>query len=133
MKQGLKASQNSGRSLSRRLCSFLLTYHSTVHATTGVTPCSLFLKREVCTRFDLLLPDASAHVTEKQLQQQLHHDRSRSRVRHLTVGQKVVVKNLRSGPDWIPAIAVERLGPLSYLVETQDQQVWRRPSTRGRH
>ena len=44
VKQSLKASQSSGLTLSRRLCEFLLMYRSSVHATTGVTPSSLFLK-----------------------------------------------------------------------------------------
>ena len=37
-----------------------------------------------------------------------------------------MVKNLRSGPKWIPALIVERLGPLSYLIETADKELWRR-------
>jgi len=37
-----------------------------------------------------------------------------------------MAKNLRSGPTWIPAVVVERLGPLSYLVETEDHDLWRR-------
>ena len=61
MKQGLKASLSSGLSLSHRLSNFLLTYRSTIHSTTGVSPCSLFLKREVRTRFDLR-PDIESRV-----------------------------------------------------------------------
>ena len=37
-----------------------------------------------------------------------------------------MAKNLRPGPNWIPAVVVERLGPLSYLVETEDRELWRR-------
>ena len=37
-----------------------------------------------------------------------------------------MAKNLRPGPKWIPAVIVERLGPLSYLVETNDYDLWRR-------
>ena len=37
-----------------------------------------------------------------------------------------MAKNFRAGPDWVPAMIVARLGPLSYLVETQDKLVWRR-------
>lgn len=125
MKQALKASLSSGAPLSQRLCNFLLTYRSTAHSTTGVTPCSLFLKREVRTRFDLLRPDQDSHVKEKQAKQKTAHDRH-CRTRHFTVGQGVMAKNLRPGPDWIPATVVERLGPLSYLVETSDHQLWRR-------
>ena len=54
MKQSPKASQNSGLPLSQRLCEFLLLYHSSTHAMTGVSPNSLFLKREVRTRLVLI-------------------------------------------------------------------------------
>ena len=37
-----------------------------------------------------------------------------------------MAKNLRPGPKWIPAVIVERLGPLSYLVESNDCDLWRR-------
>ena len=37
-----------------------------------------------------------------------------------------MAKNLRPGPNWIPAVIEQRLGPLSYLVKTQDDQKWRR-------
>lgn len=57
LKQGLKASQSSGGALSHRLANFLLMYRSSVHSTTGVTPSSLFLRRELRTQFDLLRPD----------------------------------------------------------------------------
>ena len=46
---GLKVSLSSGLSLSRRLRNFLLMYRSAVHSTTGVTPSSLFLKRDLRT------------------------------------------------------------------------------------
>ena len=47
------------------------------------------------------------------MQQKTDHDRH-ARMRQFSIGQRVMAKNLRPGPDWIPAIIVERLGPLSY-------------------
>ena len=125
LKQSLKATQGSGLPLSQRLCNFLLTYRSSVHATTGVTPSSLFLKREVRTRLDLMKPDSESRVLEKQSQQKADHDKH-ARTRQFSVGDLVMAKNLRSGADWIPATIVARLGPLSFLVETQDKLLWRR-------
>ena len=49
VKQALKASVSDERSFKQRLCSFLLTYRTTPHAATGVTPCTLFLQRSVRT------------------------------------------------------------------------------------
>ena len=56
LKQSLKTTSNSGHSLNYRVSNYLLSYRSTPHATTGVAPCTLFLKRNLRTRFDLLRP-----------------------------------------------------------------------------
>jgi len=125
LKQGLKANLSSGRPLSQRLGEFLFMYRSSIHSTTGVTPSSLFLKRELRTRFDLLRPDREVRVAQKQSQQKTDHDRH-SAMRQFAVGDMVMAKNFRDGPDWIPASVVARLGPLSYLLETESKQLWRR-------
>ena len=125
MKTALKAGASDGGTLPQRLSSFLLTYRSSPHATTGVCPCSLFLHRHVRTRLDLLRPDLGTHVSNKQAQQKKAHDR-KSRKREFMVGQSVMARNLRPGPAWVPAVVVERFGPVSYRVETSDQQLWKR-------
>ena len=48
-KSAMKASKNSDLTLTHRLANFLLTYRSTPHATTGVSPSSLFLRRHIRT------------------------------------------------------------------------------------
>ena len=42
------------------------------------------------------------------------------------IGQSVMARNMRPGPDWVPAVVIERLGPLTYLVETTEQKLWKR-------
>ena len=69
LKQALRASSNDGRSLSHRLANFLLTYRVTPHTTTGRTPSSLFLQRDIRTRFSLLQPDVTTNFTAKQANQ----------------------------------------------------------------
>ena len=102
MKQALKASVNTGLPLKQRLCNFLMTYRSSTHSTTGVSPSSLFLKREIRTRFYLLRPNRESHVRDKQVQQKVDHDRHAC-VRQFAVSDPVMVKNFRTGPDWLPA------------------------------
>ena len=46
--------------------------------------------------------------------------------REFAVGERVMVRNLRPGPKWVVGIVCERNGPLSYVVETEDKQVWKR-------
>ena len=125
LKQALKTNISSGRPLSHHLANFLLTYRSSPHATTGVSPCSLFLKRQVRTRFDLLKPNQRSHVMQKQAQQKTEHDRH-AKPREFSIGQSVMARNFQSGPKWVPAVIDEKLGPLSYLVKTSQGELWRR-------
>ena len=37
-----------------------------------------------------------------------------------------MARNVRPGPNWIPATIVEVQGPVTYSVETEDGQVWKR-------
>ena len=106
LKMALKSTVNSGLSLQHRLSNFLLNYRSTLHATTGVSPSSLFLHRHIRTRLDLIRPDYSSQVLEKQAQQKLQHDRQ-AHEREFFVGQSVMACNVRPGPDWVPAVVIE--------------------------
>ena len=68
--QTFKRAISSGihRNLSReqQLMSFLLTYRTSPHSTTGVSPCKLFFNRDLRTRLDLLFPNVRRRVDEKQ-------------------------------------------------------------------
>jgi len=124
-KKAMRASEQSGLTLSQRLSSFLLTYRSTPHATTNLAPCELFLKRMLRTRLDLLRPSCESTVHLQQANQKFHHDQHTcSRV--LTVGQNVMARNLREGPRWVPGVVIERLGPLTYLIQVESGLFWRR-------
>ena len=114
----MKASEYDGKSMQHRLSNFLLTYGSAPHATTNQSPSSLFLKREVRTRFDLLKPDGETQVTAKQAMQKLAHNR-KAKLREFTVGQEVMARNYREGDKWVPGVVVERKGPLSYIIQTE--------------
>ena len=69
-----KKAEKDGLPFSQFLASFLLTYPTTLHATTNVAPCVLFLGRSVRTRLDMLRPDPSVVVVDKQAQQKQRHD-----------------------------------------------------------
>ena len=86
LKTALKASKGDGRSLSHRLSSFLFTYRTTPHSTTGATPSSLFLKRDIHSRFDLLRPKTESAVLDRQSNQKASHDR-RTKDRAWFIGQ----------------------------------------------
>lgn len=117
-KQAMKASNTESHSVAYRLANFHLTYRSTPHSTTNVAPCSLFLQRELRTRFHLLLPDCERRVCQKQAEQVANHDQH-IKHREFVSGQSVRVRNLRPGPKWITGTILQRLGPLSYLVKLE--------------
>ena len=65
LKKALKTNVNSGRPLSHCLANlFSFTIH--LPCNDWSDPCSLFLKRQICTR---LGPNQESHVTQKQAQQ----------------------------------------------------------------
>ena len=67
-KNGMK-SETEVKSLNIKLASFLLTYRNAPHSTTGEPPSQLFLGRRLCTRLDLLKPDLSIQVNNRQIDQ----------------------------------------------------------------
>ena len=60
VKQAIRAGHQKGVPLERTLAVFLLQYRSTPHATTGLSPSTLFFGRSLRTRLDILKPDIGA-------------------------------------------------------------------------
>ena len=122
----MKASKHDGRCIAHRLENFLLlTYRTTLHATTNSTPAALFLGQDIRTRFDLLKPDLEGNVSKKQAEQIIHHDHH-AKERQFQIKDKVMVKNFCSDPTWIPGVIIQKLAPLTYLVEVQGGLKWKR-------
>ena len=124
-KQAMKASDKESHTFSHRLANFLLTYRSTPHATTNRAPCTLFLQRQLRTRFSLLHPSREKQVTKKQFEQVSHHDQH-AKPRQFCVGQTVMARNYRQGQKWVQGVLTKQLGPLTYLVQVDQGQMWKR-------
>jgi hypothetical protein len=103
MKQASKAGKDYSTSISVRLARFLLAYRNTPTATTGVSPAELFLGRALGTRLQLLRPSILCRVLSKQADQKCLHD-CHSKVRAFKEGQRVLARNLREGPKWLPGM-----------------------------
>ena len=98
----LKSTAQQSHSLNHRIANFLLSYRTTPHTTTGVTPASLFMGRELHTKWNLLKPNIVHTVFEKQARQKEDHDKQVS-TRSFAVGEKVMIRNFQSGDNWLPA------------------------------
>ncbi|XP_060063528.1 uncharacterized protein K02A2.6-like [Ylistrum balloti] len=65
-KQGLKSALKDNGSIQRKLQCFLMSYRNTPQSTTGETPASLFMGRNLRTRLDLLRPNLKERVEKAQ-------------------------------------------------------------------
>ena len=89
-KQAMKAGCADSLTLQHRLANFLLTFHTTPHATTNEPPCILFLGRSLRTRLDLLGPDRERTVVSSQARQKSQHDLHSHHRAIIAVGQRVL-------------------------------------------
>ena len=118
-KRALKSGRKEGRDTQHVISNFLLRYRSTPHTLTGVSPCTLMLKRDIRTQLHLLRPDRESRVISGQASQKSNHDK-RCKMREFKVGESVMVRNYRtSGDKWISGVITHKNGDLSYEVKLQ--------------
>lgn len=85
LKRVLKAGEETSTPRHSKFLS-LLAYCITAHATMGVSPCQLFMGRQLQTCFDLLHSDREGRVKGRQAQQKAKHDKH-AHVRELHTGE----------------------------------------------
>lgn len=122
-KEGMK--KMKGETVQIKLSRFLFSYCITPHATTGLSPAELMMSRRLRSALDLILPDLSKKVQQKQLQQKHDHDKN-SKLRSFATGDSVLVGNYSYGPKWIPAVVQSSLGPVTYTVSLGSGQTMKR-------
>ena len=109
-KQGMK--KNSSLPLRKRLCNFLLSYRTQVHATTNTSPAELMFGRKIRTKLDLLHPDVGKTVeanTER-------WPKATRAARNFQLGDVVWARMYNAGPRWRRGEVMEITGPLSYRI-----------------
>ena len=125
-KQSLTSMKEDPGSTQAKLSKFLMKYRNTPHSTTGETPATLFMGRNLRTRLDLIKPDIRKHVLDKQTSQAKQNSAIASNTRQLFVGQAVSVRDYRGKEKWIQGIVRARTGPVSYQVEVAPNVIWKR-------
>ena len=121
----MKTCKGSKLSIQQRIENFLLTYRSTKHPTTGRTPASLFLGRELRTRLSLL-PNVGEKVMDSQAKHKATHDVHARMLREFYPDDRFLVRDLRKEDTWWPGSVAERSGPRSYVVVLNGGRVWKR-------
>ena len=111
--------KNTQESIDTRVARFLFRYRLTPHTTTGIAPAQLLFGRRPRSHLDLLKPDVSARVQDKQQAQKSSHD-AHARERSFKVGDPVFARNFSTGSLWLPGKVMAVNGPLSYLITLED-------------
>lgn len=124
-KKRVKLAIMNNENVDLALSKFLLAYRNSVHSTTSETPANLMFKRPLRTRLDLIRPDLSSFVNNKQSQQMTNYGGSKTRM--LFEGQPVIVRDYRGRScKWAEGIIVKVVSPVSYLVKMKNDAIWKR-------
>ena len=126
VKNGLRKNREGDFDL--RLTRALYLYRFTPHATTGASPSELFLGRKLKTHMDLIHPDLSEKVLEKQKDQRVGHNRKVVE-RTYREGDTVYARNYQSGDKWLRGKIANVLGTWTYMVKRHVNQLRNRPVT----
>ncbi|GFS80832.1 uncharacterized protein K02A2.6 [Trichonephila clavipes] len=65
LKQSLRAMHKYEGTIQQKLSTFLMQYRKAPNVTTTLSPAILFLKRDIRTRIDLLLPELKTKIQDK--------------------------------------------------------------------
>ena len=112
-KEGMKK-YPSTEALETRVSRFLFWYRLTSHSTTGIAPAQLLFGRIPRSQLDLLKPELSDKVRERQQSQKNYHDRH-SKPRSFEVDDPVFVKDFPTGKEWLTGTVSEVKGPLTCI------------------
>ena len=102
------------------LRNFLARYRVTPHCTTGIAPCELLMKRHLRTRLDLIQPTSKGLVKYKN-----SADTNQADLKEFKEGDRVWVRNYRSGQKWIQGEIIGKIGQAMHHVKV-NKGTWRR-------
>ena len=113
----------TGTDFSEKLQKFLFTYRITPQTTTGKAPAELLMGRQLVSAHDLVRPNLGRRVREKQSNM---FGGARRRLRELSVGMIVYVRNFGQGSLWWKGRIENMHGPLTWVVRLEDGRLIQR-------
>ncbi|GFU38905.1 transposon Tf2-6 polyprotein [Trichonephila clavipes] len=121
LKQSLRAMHKYESTIQQKLSTFLMQYRKASNVTTTLSPAMLFLKRDIRTRIDLLLPELKTKIQDK-----LRRDNFEFRDRKFDLGDRVAVRVYRAANTrWKFGTIVNQDGVLHYIIDVQGTLVRR--------
>lgn len=125
VKNKLKRVLHDKKDVNIALSRILFDYRNTVHATTNESPAKLMFNRPLRSRLDLIRPQLSQTVEQKQYKQ-ISNARG-SKLRHLFPNQSVLLRDYRNNRNkWIKGIVLKQLNPVTYFVQLPSGMIWKR-------
>ncbi|XP_062717120.1 uncharacterized protein K02A2.6-like [Aedes albopictus] len=114
-KNKMKALSCDKSRMQPELCNILLSYRKTIHPATGKSPSMMLFNRQIRSRLDLMVPNASA--TEK------NPDVC---AKSLAEGTRVAARDYLDKEKWKYGHVAEKLGKLHYNIKLDDGRLWKR-------
>ena len=81
----------------------------------------MLLGRRPQSHLDLLHPDISPKVTQRQELQKEAHDQH-AKYRKFQNGDLVYARNIHGSPTWVPGVVTAMSGPVSMVIQLEDGQ-----------
>ena len=122
-KEGLKKMTDGD--METRLARLLYHYRITPHSTTGVSPAELLMGRKLRCHLDLLQPDTSSRVLDKQRTQKKQHDK-KTKDRTFKLHDPVFVKDFTHHRRWLPGCITGFEGSQTAVIKLNDGTITRR-------
>ncbi|CAI6349493.1 unnamed protein product [Macrosiphum euphorbiae] len=118
------SSTNNKDCIDTSVLKFILSYNSTKHCSTGFSPAQLHIGRSLFTSYDRLTPFAKVNY-EKSLDKNKNWYRG-NRNKEYIVGDLVMCRNYTGGDEWVQAVILQKLSPVTYDLRLGDGRIWKR-------
>ncbi|KAL1447868.1 hypothetical protein WDU94_005423 [Cyamophila willieti] len=114
-KNFLKRSDTNPKNVDFNIQRFLLSYNTTPHCSTEITPAKLHLGRELNTAMNRFKLPIENKILISQERQKFYFRGNRNK--NFSVGDSVLIKNFGKGKNWLSGTIKKVLSPVTYLVQ----------------
>lgn len=117
LKKSLTSMSSTRENLEVNLQRLLITYRITPHSSTHKSPSELIFNKKIRSRLDFILPTKTV---------QSSCTNESKNVRFLEEGDRVQCRNYIGKEKWKFGRVIQRQGKLHFLIQLDDDRVWRR-------